>query len=75
LYNKCSYFYCVDAIEKLDAMMSSRTAWESQYRNIADVDELKVPECGESFMTLMLTITGRGRYFHSHVERITFTLM
>lgn len=38
--------------------MSSVTAWDSQYRHIADVDELKVPECGESFMTLMLTITG-----------------
>ena len=47
------------AIEKLDAMMSSPTAWESQYRIIADVDDMKVPECGESFMTLMLTMTGR----------------
>ena len=54
---KVSIFVAV-AIEKLDAMMSSTTAWESQYRIIADVDDMKVPECGESFMTLMLTMTG-----------------
>ena len=41
-------------------MMSSPTAWESQYRIIADVDDMKVPECGESFMTLMLTMTGKS---------------
>ena len=44
-------------------MMSSPTAWESQYRIIADVDDMKVPECGESFMTLMLTMTGNGTSF------------
>ena len=51
-------------------MMSSPTAWESQYRIIADVDEMKVPECGESFMTLMLTMTGRatGNNYKSSVR-------
>ncbi|KAH3863718.1 RAD50-interacting protein 1-like [Dreissena polymorpha] len=47
------------ATEKLDGMMSSYTAWDSQYKHIADVDEQKVPECGDSFMTLLLTITDR----------------
>ena len=51
-------------MEKVDAMMSSPTAWQSQYRDIADVDELKVPECGESFMTLMLTITGNKHHYY-----------
>ena len=49
------------ALEKMDAMTSSDTAWQSQYsdmKDIAEADELKVPECGESFMTLMVTITG-----------------
>ena len=45
----------------MDAMTSSDTAWLSQYFDIKDIteaDELKVPECGESFMTLMVTIMG-----------------
>ena len=48
----------VVALEKMDDMLSSPTAWHSQYKDIADVDDRKVPECGEAFMTLMLTITG-----------------
>ena len=60
---ECIHFHFLVAIEKLDAMMSSPTAWESQYRIIADVDDMKVPECGESFMTLMLTMTGRIIFF------------
>jgi hypothetical protein len=39
-------------------MVSSTTAWQSQYKDIPDVDELRITECGEGFMTLMLTITG-----------------
>ncbi len=46
------------ALEKMDAMLASPTAWLSQYKDMPDVDESKVPECGGSFMTLMLTITG-----------------
>lgn len=53
------YTCIVVAIEKMDALLSSPTAWESQYKNIADIDTLKVPECGESFITLMSTITGQ----------------
>ena len=52
-------FLCVVASEKMDAMLTSPTAWQSQYKDITDVDDVKVPECGESFMTLMLTITGK----------------
>lgn len=60
------------AIEKLDGMMSSVTAWDSQYRHIADVDELKVPECGESFMTLMLTITDRYKPLPHPSQKLQF---
>ena len=54
------YFCFTVALEKIDMMLSSPTAWLSQYKDIVDVDELKVPECGESFMTLLTTITGMG---------------
>lgn len=60
------------AMEKVDAMMSSPTAWRSQYRDIADVDELKVPECGESFMTLMLTITDRYKHLPQPQHKLRF---
>lgn len=46
------------AQEKMDAMLESVTAWQSQYKDLSDLDDSKVPECGESFMTLMITITG-----------------
>ncbi|KAL3877501.1 hypothetical protein ACJMK2_035200 [Sinanodonta woodiana] len=60
------------ALEKLDFMMSSSTAWKSQYKDIADVDEMKVPECGESFMTLMLTITDRYKHLPHPAHKIQF---
>ena len=56
------YIVFVVAQEKMDQMFSSSTAWQSQYKDMLDIDtidDLKVPECGESFMTLMLTITGK----------------
>ena len=52
------YTYCAVAVEKVEGMLESATAWESQYKDIADVDEVQVPECAESFMTLLYTITG-----------------
>lgn len=58
--------------EKMDLMLSSLTAWQSQYKDISDVDELKVPECGESFITLMLTITDRYKGLPSVTHRVRF---
>ena len=49
----------VVAIEKVDAMLSAEGAWSSQYKDISDMDELKAPDCAETFMTLLLVITGR----------------
>lgn len=46
-------------------MLSAEGAWSSQYKDISDVDELKAPDCAETFMTLLLVITGMGLfYFH-----------
>nr|XP_033813801.1 RAD50-interacting protein 1 isoform X5 [Geotrypetes seraphini] len=46
------------ALEKMDSMLSSEAAWTSQYKDITDVDEMKVPDCAETFMTLLVVITG-----------------
>ncbi|XP_039625817.1 RAD50-interacting protein 1 [Polypterus senegalus] len=47
------------ALEKMDSMLSSEVAWVSQYKDISDVDELKAPDCAETFMTMLLVITDR----------------
>uniref|UniRef100_A0A8C6TBZ8 RAD50-interacting protein 1 n=1 Tax=Neogobius melanostomus TaxID=47308 RepID=A0A8C6TBZ8_9GOBI len=49
------------ALEKVDSMLSSEGAWASQYRDISDMDELKAPDCAETFMTLLQVITDRYR--------------
>lgn len=46
------------AVEKMDAMLSAEGAWSSQYKDISDMDELKAPDCAETFMTLLQVITG-----------------
>lgn len=57
-------FGSIVAVEKVERMLESPTAWESQYKDIVDVDEVKVPECAESFMTLLYTITGSILLYH-----------
>ncbi|XP_077565756.1 RAD50-interacting protein 1 [Stigmatopora nigra] len=49
------------AVEKVDAILSAEGAWSSQYKDIRDVDELKSPDCAETFMTLLHVITERYR--------------
>ncbi|XP_057711106.1 RAD50-interacting protein 1 [Corythoichthys intestinalis] len=49
------------AVEKVDAMLSAEGAWSSQYKDIRDMDELKSPDCAETFMTLLQVITDRYR--------------
>ena len=44
----------------MDLMLSSDTAWQSQYQGLMEMDETNLPECAESFITLMLTITGEN---------------
>ena len=47
------------AVEKMDSMLSAEGAWSSQYKDISDMDELKAPDCAETFMTLLQVITGK----------------
>lgn len=49
---------CAVAVEKMDAILSAEDAWNSQYKDISDIDELKAPHCAETFMTLLQVITG-----------------
>ncbi|XP_076731698.1 RAD50-interacting protein 1 isoform X3 [Maylandia zebra] len=49
------------AVEKMDAMLSAERAWSSQYKDISDMDDLKAPDCAETFMTLLQVITERYR--------------
>lgn len=60
------------AFQKMDSMLSSTTAWQSQYKDITDVDDLKVSECGESFMILLITITDRYKLLTSMRHRLEF---
>ena len=47
------------AVQKLDTLLSAPAAWQSQYRDMLEADESRVPQCVEGFMTLLLVITGR----------------
>lgn len=55
---RCCFHSSTVAVEKMDAMLSAEGAWTSQYKDISDMDELKAPECAETFMTLLQVITG-----------------
>lgn len=46
------------AVEKMDAMLSSEGAWSCQYKDMCDMDELRAPDCAETFMMLLQVITG-----------------
>lgn len=62
--SRCHVVLSPDAMEKMDAMMSSPTAWHSQYTKLSGSavstsdSDLKVPECAEAFVVLMTTILG-----------------
>ncbi|XP_054911667.1 RAD50-interacting protein 1 isoform X2 [Poeciliopsis prolifica] len=60
------------AVEKMDAMLSAEGAWSSQYKDISDMDELKAPECAETFMTLLQVITERYRALPSPAAQLKF---
>nr|CAD7571698.1 unnamed protein product [Timema californicum] len=45
------------ASEKMDSMLSSETAWLPL--GSSELDEMRVSECGETFLTLLLTMTER----------------
>ncbi|XP_053572533.1 RAD50-interacting protein 1 [Bombina bombina] len=60
------------ALEKMDSMLSSEAAWTSQYKDISDVDEMKVPDCAETFMTLLLVITDRYKNLPTAARKLKF---
>ncbi|XP_040199454.1 RAD50-interacting protein 1 [Rana temporaria] len=60
------------ALEKMDSMLSSEAAWASQYKDISDVDEMKFPDCAETFMTLLLVITDRYKNLPTEEKKLKF---
>ncbi|XP_045720823.1 RAD50-interacting protein 1 isoform X2 [Mirounga angustirostris] len=60
------------ALQKMDSMLSSEAAWISQYKDITDVDEMKVPDCAETFMTLLLVITDRYKNLPMASRKLQF---
>ncbi|XP_069621187.1 RAD50-interacting protein 1 [Ranitomeya imitator] len=60
------------ALEKMDSMLSSEAAWSSQYKDISDVDEMKFPDCAETFMTLLLVITDRYKNLPAAEKKLKF---
>lgn len=60
------------ALQKMDAMLSSEAAWISQYKDITDVDEMKIPDCAETFMTLLLVITDRYKNLPTDARKLQF---
>jgi hypothetical protein len=54
----------------MDAMLSSDTAWLPL--GTPELDELRVTECGESFLTLLLTITERYSSLPQPGHRLQF---
>ncbi|KAM4678207.1 RAD50-interacting protein 1 isoform 1-T2 [Discoglossus pictus] len=60
------------ALEKMDSMLSAEAAWTSQYKDISDVDEMKVPDCAETFMTLLLVITDRYKNLPMAARKLKF---
>jgi len=62
------------AVEKMDAMLSTEGAWSSQYKDISDMDELKAPDCAETFMTLLQVITGKTTTFGNSTSGSLFNL-
>ncbi|VDI67318.1 RAD50-interacting protein 1 [Mytilus galloprovincialis] len=57
---------------KMDLMLSSETAWQSQYQGLMEMDEANLPECAESFITLMLTITDRYKSLSNPENQLRF---
>lgn len=58
------------ATEKMDAILSSSTAWEKL--TTADVDDMKVTECADAFLTLLTTISDRYKHLPQPGHRLQF---
>ncbi|XP_073184593.1 RAD50-interacting protein 1 isoform X2 [Lepidochelys kempii] len=60
------------ALQKMDSILSSEAAWVSQYKDITDVDEMKVPDCAETFTTLLQVITDRYKNLPTASRKLQF---
>ncbi|XP_036144912.1 RAD50-interacting protein 1 isoform X4 [Monomorium pharaonis] len=58
------------ATEKMDAILSSNTAWERLMG--PDIDDMKVTECADAFLTLLITISDRYKYLPQPGHRLQF---
>ncbi|CAB4002313.1 RAD50-interacting 1-like, partial [Paramuricea clavata] len=60
------------AMENIQSLLSSEKAWSPRYEDAADVDDLKVPECVETFVSLLVGITDRYKYMPGEENQISF---
>ncbi|KAL3238766.1 hypothetical protein MRX96_021799 [Rhipicephalus microplus] len=60
------------ADEKRDVLLSSPTAWKPRFPMEGDIDELKVPECADSFMMILSAMTERYRHLEQPYHRLKF---
>ncbi|XP_011865404.1 PREDICTED: RAD50-interacting protein 1 isoform X1 [Vollenhovia emeryi] len=58
------------ATEKMDAILSSNTAWERLAG--PDIDDMKVTECADAFLTLLTTISDRYKHLPQPGHRLQF---
>ncbi|XP_029170005.1 RAD50-interacting protein 1 isoform X2 [Nylanderia fulva] len=58
------------ATEKMDAILSSSTAWEKLAN--AEIDDMKVTECADAFLTLLTTISDRYKHLPQPGHRLQF---
>ncbi|XP_071948017.1 RAD50-interacting protein 1-like [Antedon mediterranea] len=63
------------AVEKIDALLSDPDAWRCQYKDINDGDDLKVPQCAESFVTLLSVITDRYKTVPFPTNQLQFLVL
>ncbi|EZA50309.1 RAD50-interacting protein [Ooceraea biroi] len=58
------------ATEKMDAVLSSSTAWERVAS--PDLDDMKVTECADAFLTLLTAISDRYKHLPQPGHRLQF---
>jgi len=56
-----SFYVIAVAVEKMDVLLSSETAWASTIGedNMEMDDDVRLTECGEGFLQMLLAITDR----------------
>jgi len=64
------------ANEKLENLLADENTWKPKFSSLSnlegDVDESKVPECAESVVTMLLTVTDRYKNLSEWKEKVRF---